>query len=655
MKTLIKKLSKRNKVILSFFGILSTLYLVSFIFLTFGILNFVGIESMLRYVIIGMALLYFFIYIIVSLLRIIQKRYKNFIIWSIFTVILIVLFSLGTYYMDRIYNILSSFGENETTKYTSYLITMSDNEFDKDSEIGMISNTNDTEGYVLANKIIENENLENEITNYDDYLVMLEDLYDGTIDAIFVKSNYVTFHSGEEKFANIKNDTKILFEYSEELKNEDTQIVTNKDFSEPITFLIMGVDSADDDLNANAAFNGDTLMMITFNPHTLNATMLSIPRDTLVPIACRNGAYAKINSSAAYGTECVIDTVEELTNAPVDYYVKINFKGVVELVDALGGIEVDVEKPDYNDYGDYQVCEQDSSRDYSNLICMGYGVQNLNGEQALAYARNRYQYTLSDIDRNRHQQEVVTAIANKMVTLSSFDEFELVLQTISNNIYSNMTNEQILSGYDVMKDALVNSFGGSELINIEHSFLEVYNLNVYLTSSSSSSSSSLGYYQDSIDDITHMMNVNLEKEEPNIIKSASFDINEPYEQLVAGEGLKKESTTSSLPLFIGLSESEARSKCSSYQISCTFTTVDSDSDFYNSDVSSGLVGSQNVRSGTLVNNLSKMTLYINGQLIEKPKENNTEDSADSSEENNSSTDEVDPEDPVDENVEEMIE
>ena len=96
------------------------------------------------------------------------------------------------------------------------------------------------------------------------------------------------------------------------LKNEDKKLVNNKSLEAPFTVLALGVDSDRNGLNANAAFNGDTLILMTFNPKTLTATMFSIPRDTYVPIACRNNAYAKINSSAAYGTSCVIDTIEQL-------------------------------------------------------------------------------------------------------------------------------------------------------------------------------------------------------------------------------------------------------------------------------------------------------------------------------------------------------
>ena len=103
--------------------------------------------------------------------------------------------------------------------------------------------------------------------------------------------NFETLFRNEEGFENILNDTKVIYEYSEKKKNEDLNLVSDKDFNEPLTFLFLGVDSEGDGLNANAAFNGDTLMLMSFNPKTLSSVLLSIPRDTYVPIACNNNRY----------------------------------------------------------------------------------------------------------------------------------------------------------------------------------------------------------------------------------------------------------------------------------------------------------------------------------------------------------------------------
>ena len=119
--------------------------------------------------------------------------------------------------------------------------------------------------------------------------------------------------------------------------------------------LLLGVDSEYDGLANNAAFNGDSIMLLTFNPKTLSATVFSIPRDTYVPIACNNNKQNKINSAAAYGTKCMINTIENLTDITIDYFVKINFKGVVNLVDALDGIDVNIDEPDFKKNGSVAV------------------------------------------------------------------------------------------------------------------------------------------------------------------------------------------------------------------------------------------------------------------------------------------------------------
>ena len=231
----------------------------------------------------------------------------------------------------------------------------------------------------------------------------------------------------------------------------DTAILNtskSKRLTEPFTVLVMGVDSTIDGLNKNQAFNGDTLILVTFNPDTLTATMFSIPRDMYVPIACNNNRYAKINSSAAYGSSCVIRTVQKLTGIDIDYYVKINFRGVVDLVNALGGVTVNVEEPDfdYDSAHHNMVCEQNSNRSYgkNDLVCMNIGQQTLNGEQALAYARCRHLYAVSDIARNQHQQDIIEALAIKVRSLKTLDEFQTVIDTVSRNIETNMTPEHQL-------------------------------------------------------------------------------------------------------------------------------------------------------------------------------------------------------------------
>ncbi len=629
MKKIIRKLSKRNKFTVVLYLLTILAYIVSFSIFTKNVLSLKDIETLVRYIILALFAVYFINFVLANLLRIIERRYKKFYISFSISLFFIIIFILGSLAINFVYSGISSFGESETIVYSQHLITLTDDELEEEDNIGIISSDDDNHGNDLSTKLIEAERLSNKILTYDDYVHMLTQLYEGKIDAALVPGTYLTLYSNEEGFENIASETEIIATYSEEQENKDITITSTKDFDEPLTFLIMGVDSETDGLNANAAFNGDTLMMVTFNPKTLNATMFSIPRDTLVPIACRSNTLNKINSSAAYGTECVIDTVENFTGITVDYYVKINFKGVVDLVDAIGGITVDVEEPDIDTY-DGQVCEQNSDRQFGDeLICMDSGIQHLDGEQALAYARNRKLYLTSDLARTQHQQQVVEAIANQLLTLSSIEDFEKVFDTVDKNIVSNMQPEQIFSAYNVMKDIVFNSISGNGFVSIEKSYLEVYSLRVWIESSQRESET-LGYYKDSLEDIKQMMEINLGLKEDESTKTFSFSANEYYEPVVAGDGYVKERTEEVLSNYVGSNKSDAQSFCTKNGISCTFETVDSDDENYNMYVSEGLIGAQSVHEKVLLSTIDKITFYLVGENLNKedeedePTENNEE-------------------------------
>ena len=641
MKKFFRKLKKSNRVLRYIYYIVSIVYIVTLFFFIKSLLSLSGIETVLRIVFIVFFILYIVLYCFWNLLNLLRRKYKALIITSIVSVIFIIIFCVGSYYINMVYSNIDNITEDDRLVYTSYLIALKDTEFDNDSSVGMLNSENEIEWNVLARKLYSEEKLANSITDYTDYNEMIRDLYNGDIDAIFVPGNYVTLFSNEEQYQNISSETKVLYEYSEEMDNQDLVLSSDKTFDEPLTFLLMGVDSEKAGLNANAAFNGDTLMLITFNPTTLTATMVSIPRDTYVPIACNNNRYAKINSSAAYGTSCVIDTVSNFLDVEIDYYVKINFKGVVELVDAIGGVEVDVEAPTYNsDKYDGMMCEQNSDRHFgSSLVCIEPGLQTLNGEQALAYARNRHMYIGGDLDRIRHQQQVVEAIASKALQFSSITDLQNILNAISSNIATNMDTNTILSGYNVVKNMVSNVIGGEDLLNINKAYLETYSLPVYVPSMGYTTSAQ-GYYVDSLEDIRHALKVSLELEEDEAIKTFSFSVNEPYEITSPGSGLRQEKSSSTLPNFIGSTVSVAEEFCNEHGIDFHIEYVDPDSEHYNPNVAVGLIGDQSEFIGVLLSTVDELTVYVvnsRESISEEPDNGDeTNSGTDSEDENNSS-------------------
>lgn len=611
MNKMIKKLKRSNKALRLIYYLTNVTYLIGLILFIKSILSLTGVETLLRIVVIVLFILYLLFYLFWNLLNLLQRKYKGLIITTLISILLTVIFFVGSYYINYIYKNLDGMQENEKIIYTTYLITLKDNSFNEESKIGIINKTIDNDNHELSTKLYKNKKLDNDTAQYNDYIKMIGDLYNGNIEAIFVPGNYVTLFKNEEGFGNIASDTKIIYEYSEKRQNEDLNLVSDKDFNEPLTFLFLGVDSEGDGLNANAAFNGDTLMLMSFNPKTLDAILLSIPRDTYVPITCNHNNYAKINSSAAYGTSCVISTINNLLGINIDYYVKINFKGVVDLVEAVGGVEVNVEAPSYmaDKYGG-KVCEQNSDRKFGDkLVCMNPGMQTLNGEQALAYARCRHMYIGSDLDRVKHQQQVVEALANKAMHFSSIKEFQNILNAVSKNIATNMDTDTILSGYNVAKNVLGNKLSGKDSINIEKATLETYSLNVYVPSQGRNTSAQ-GYYKDSLLDIQKSFNVILGKEKKELIKTFNFSVNETYVKSAPGKGKRTGASGELLPSFVGKTVSEVESFGNSHNIKINVRYVDSGSEYYNNNVAVGLIGNQSVHKDVLLSTISELTVYV---------------------------------------------
>ena len=611
MNKVIRKLKKSNLVIRIIYYLVTICYLVSSILFIKSILNLTGIETGIRIIAIIFFIIYFLLYVFINFLNLLRRKYKGLIISTIFSLLFILIFFIGSYYINYVYSNINNMQESDKITYNVYLITLKDTEFSSESKLGVISDKIDKDNNELSTKLYKKKNLKNETVEYNDYIKMLDDLYNNVIDGAIVPGNYDTLFRNEAGFENIVYDTKVIYEYSEQRQNEDLNIVSDKDFSEPLTFLFLGVDSEGDGLNANAAFNGDTLMLMSFNPKTLSSVLLSIPRDTYVPIACNNNRYAKINSSAAYGTGCVISTINKFLDINIDYYVKINFKGVVDLVEAVGGVEVDVEAPTYmaNAYGG-KVCEQNSDRQWGDkLVCINPGLQVLNGEQALAYSRCRHMYIGSDLDRVRHQQQVVEALANKVLHFNSIKEFQDILNAVSKNIATNMDTDTILSGYNVAKNVLGNKLSGNDSLNIQKASLETYSLNVYVPSQGRKTSAQ-GYYESSLEDIKKAFNIVLGKETEEPIKTFSFSVNETYEIYRPGKGKRTGQSGALLPSFVGKSISEAQSFCNSNNINLEIKYVDSGSEHYNDQVAVGLIGDQSVHKDVLLSTVSNLTVYV---------------------------------------------
>lgn len=198
------------------------------------------------------------------------------------------------------------------------------------------------------------------------------------------------------------------------------------------SILFIGVDGSEKRKKDGAA-RSDALMLATFNKAEKSVKLLSIPRDSYVHIPEKD-IYTKINHAHAYGgVKLTLETVEELLDIPVDYYVKMNFNAFIDVVNALGGITVDVP---------YTFSEQDS-KDRPKAITLEKGVQELDGEQALALARTRKKD--SDIQRGERQQQILKAIITKAVSVKSLGNYTDVMEAVGKNMTTDLAFDQMKS------------------------------------------------------------------------------------------------------------------------------------------------------------------------------------------------------------------
>ena len=546
-------------------------------FCIYQILLLSGIENLIRYIVIGLIALIDLVFIIKLLLiksnRKKNKKKKKHIGYGIAMFLFAGLCFAAGFVINYFYSKVANMNSDLVT-YSSSLLVMSDDKATKiedivDYEIGILEDDKSPEGYIIPQEIVKEHSLHdtNVIKSYDNYSSMLVDMYAGELDAMFITSDYVDLYSDITGYEDIATDTKVIISKDKEMKKSETSKVevasAKKSVTEPFTILLMGIDSTAEVLSKKAVANGDTLILITFNPKTLNATMLSIPRDSYVPIACwANKAENKITHAAGYGNDCMINTIQNYFGIKIDYYAKINFKGLVKLVNAVGGVEVDVPT---------KLCTDNSSR--GGKICIKAGRQTLNGEQALVFARNRKQLVNGDFGRAQHQQEIIMALINKMKTITKVSQFTSILDTVSKSLDTNLTTKQILEFYNVGKDIIKKSSSAehSNLINIQQLYLQgnsqmIYDegmrmvLYNYVPNKSSKA------------DIVKAMKQNLELTGHSDVKTFSFSVNSKYEKNVIGKGPYRTGSGlyRLLPSFIGMSASAAEAKAKSLGLSVIF-------------------------------------------------------------------------------------
>jgi len=198
-----------------------------------------------------------------------------------------------------------------------------------------------------------------------------------------------------------------------------------------VNVLLLGGDSRDSGKDGNA--RSDTIMIASIDPAEKKITLFSILRDTYVSIP-GNGK-AKINAALALGgPSLTIETVSKLLDIPIHYYVYTDFQGFMSLINAIGGIQIDVEKNmDYEDAADGHKFD----------IHLKKGLQDMDGKTALQYVRFRHD-ALSDVSRTERQRKLITAVTDKLQKSSSIIKLPGIIKSVSPYVDTNMKPSDML-------------------------------------------------------------------------------------------------------------------------------------------------------------------------------------------------------------------
>ena len=209
-----------------------------------------------------------------------------------------------------------------------------------------------------------------------------------------------------------------------------------------ISVLFIGVDDSSKRGQVSNV-RSDALMLATLNNEDKSVKLVSIPRDTYtyIPDAEKED---KINHAYAYnGPSSTIESVENLLQIPVDYYVRMDFDAFIDVVDALGGITVDVP---------YDLAEQNEN-DEAGAIILEEGIQKVNGSEALALARTRH-YD-NDIERGKRQQMILESIMDKALSFSSITRYADVINAIGDNVKTDLKPEQLRGFFEYAKNGKI--------------------------------------------------------------------------------------------------------------------------------------------------------------------------------------------------------
>lgn len=377
-------------------------------------------------------------------------RKKNNRILNVSVIVLMsimsIVFVISIIYINKGVSTIKNLNEKHGKEYLEYSIIVP-----KNSEINSVKDLSDKEITTALSR--DEDNINHLVSNTEelkkfklvdgsDYISMAKNLLENNIKVVLFDETYRSIV--EDKLPNFSKDTKIIGKYSIEKNNESTEETeeesteetkeesteeTKKELRDNDSFniYISGIDTYG---GISSKGRSDVNLIVSVNPKRKKITITTIPRDSYLPIA-GGGRFKKdkLTHSGIYGMDSSVKTLENFLDIDIDYYVRVNFSSLIKVVNALGGIDVNSPQSFTTIMGNYRIKK---------------GINHLNGEEALGFARERKSLNNGDFDRGRNHMRIVEAIINKAMKPSILLKYHSILDAILESSQTNFPYDKII-------------------------------------------------------------------------------------------------------------------------------------------------------------------------------------------------------------------
>ena len=357
---------------------------------------------------------------------------KKGIAGKIFSVLMSVILAVGSFYIFKANGTVSEISGSGTKVDKVVVAVLADDPAEsiqdaKDYSFGV--------QYALKGEEIQetvgaiNEELGSAIaeTEYRSVQEQATALHNGDVQAIIYNEAYNGILS--EEFGDFGNSIKVIYSHSIETKVENNAAEQVEVKDDTFTVYISGIDVYGA-IETNS--RSDVNIMAVVNPTSHQILLVTTPRDYYVEIpGISGGELDKLTHAGIYGVDASMATLGQLYDTTIDFYARVNFTSLVEMVDALGGVDV------------YSEQAFTTSEDTGLVMNVVQGENHFNGQQALAFSRERMNVDGGDFQRGKNQQAVITAMIKKAVSPAILVGANGILNSVSGNVDTNMSQDQI--------------------------------------------------------------------------------------------------------------------------------------------------------------------------------------------------------------------